>query len=253
MVNILIMKTLFKINILTYLFLILSFLAGYFREMIIVYVILFVHEFGHFFLMKYYKIHVNSITMFPYGGMIKSTMLINTNSMKVLIISLGGVLSQLLLWIIIYIFYKLSIINCYYYDIFFKYNLYLILFNLIPLYPLDGFKILNSILELFISFKSSIIISLIINLVFLIIFFVYLYINRISNYIIIIFLLFSLIKYFKDLKYLIHKFYIERIIYNIKFDGLRSVYDYNKMYKNDYNYIGIVGEKEYLFNRFGNF
>lgn len=247
------MKNLFRINVLTYLFLLLSFFAGYFREIVVVYLILIVHEFGHFFLMKYFNIEVNSITVYPYGGMIKSNMLINTNSKKVLLISLGGVISQIILWFLIFLFYKFEIISNYYYEIFYFYNISLIIFNLIPIYPLDGFKILNSILEMFLSFKNSIVVSLIINFISLVIFFCYLYMNRISNYVIILFLLIGLIKYVKGIKYIYNKFYIERFLYEIEYNGLRSVKSINKMYKNNFNYIGGIGENEYLEHRYSIF
>lgn len=240
------MKNIFKINIFTYIFLILSMLSGYGREMLIVYFILIVHELGHYILFKYYNINVNKITLYPYGGMIDNNMLINTNSKKVLIISLGGIFIQIVLYLIIYLLFKMGFIEYNFYKMFFKYNLYIILFNLIPIYPLDGFKILNSVLELVLSFKLSLKISIIFNFVFIILFFLYLYIFNINNYVIVIFLLCNLINYIKNIKYIINKFYLERMIYDIKYDGLISVDSKDNMYKNKYNYINGVGE-EFVF------
>ena len=245
------MKSIFKINLFTYIFLILSMLSGYFREMFIVFIILIVHELGHFFLMKLMNIEVSSITIYPYGGMIKSNMLINTNSLKVILISLAGMINQLLLWIIIYIFFKVGFINIYYYDIFLKYNLYIILFNLIPIYPLDGFKILNSFLELFISFKNSINLSFFINVVCLLLFLIYLYIYKVSNYVIVIFLFVNLINYIKEIRYIMNKFYVERIIYDLEYYGLVSVKTKNDMFKNKLNYICGINEKSYLLSNYG--
>lgn len=250
MVNISIMKNLFEINVFTYLFLILSMLSGYLREIFIIFLILLIHELGHFLLMKLNSIKVESITIYPYGGMIKSDMMINTNSFKVLLISLGGVFIQLVLWLIIFSLFKIDVINVYYYDIFCKYNLYIIIFNLIPIYPLDGFKIFNSFFEMFLSFKISLFISFIINIVCLILFMVYLYIYKINNYVIVIFLLVNLINYIKNIRFLINKFYLERTIYDLKYSGLVSVKDINCFFKNKYNYINGVGEKEYLNNRY---
>lgn len=240
------MKNLFKINIFTYIFLILSMLSGFFREIILIFFILVVHEMGHFFLMKLNLIEIKSITIYPYGGMIKSNMLINTNSLKVLIISLGGILSQLMLWLIFFISYKVGIIDLSFYNIFFKYNISIIIFNLIPIYPLDGFKILNSFFELIFSFKKSLYISFIISIVCLLFFIFYLYLFKISNYVIVIFLIISLIEYLKSFKYLINKFYIERIIYDINYKGLKSVKSLNDLKKNNFNYINGIGEKVYL-------
>ncbi|MBQ3020645.1 MAG: site-2 protease family protein [Bacilli bacterium] len=240
------MKTLFKINIFTYLFFLLSMLSGYFKEISIAYIILIIHELGHFFLMKYYDINVDNITLYPYGGMIKSNMLINTNSLRVLIISLGGILSQVLLYIVMFFLYKFYVIDFNIFSLFIKYNLYIIIFNLLPIYPLDGFKILSSILELIFNFKLSIKISFIINIIFLVLFIIYLYLLKINNYMIVIFLLCSLFNYLKEIKYIINKFYIERIIYDLKYNGLISVNSISNMYKNKFNYINGINEDEYL-------
>lgn len=237
------MKSIFKINIFTYIFLILSMLSGYGREMLIVYFILVVHELGHYILFKYYNINVNKITLYPYGGMIDNNMLINTNSKKVLLISFGGIFIQIILYLIIYLLFKVDFIEYNFYKMFVRYNLYIILFNLIPIYPLDGFRILNSVLELVLSFKLSLKISIIFNFVFIILFFLYLYIFNVNNYVIVIFLLCNLINYIKSIKYIINKFYLERIIYDIKYDGMISVNCKNNMYKNKYNYVNGVGEE----------
>lgn len=237
------MKNIFKINVFTYILLILSMLSGYGREMFIIYFILIIHEIGHYIFFKYYNIKVNKITLYPYGGMIDNDMLINTNSFKVLLISLGGIFIQIILLVIIHLLYRIGFIYYNFYYMFFKYNIYIILFNLIPIYPLDGFKILNSLLEIILSFKLSLKISIILNFVFIILFFLYLYIYNISNYIIIIFLLCNLINYIKNIKYIINKFYLERIIYDIQYDGIISVKSKDNMYKNKYNYINGVGEE----------
>lgn len=241
------MKNIFKINIFTYILLILSLLSGYGREMLIIYFILIIHEIGHYIFFRYYNIKVNKIVIYPYGGMIDNNMLINTNSKKVLIISLGGIFIQIILYFIIFLLYKIGFVESSFYNIFFKYNLYIILFNLIPIYPLDGFKILNSLLELVLSFKLSLKFSIIFNFIFIMLFFLYLYVFKINNYIIIIFLLCSLVNYIKSIKYIVNKFYLERVIYDIKYDGIVSVKCVNGMYKNKYNYINGVGE-EFVIN-----
>ena len=241
------MKNIFKINIFTYILLILSLLSGFGREMLIIYFILIIHEIGHYIFFRYYNIEVNKIVMYPYGGMIDNNMLINTNSKKVLIISLGGIFIQIILYFIIFLLYKIGFVESSFYNMFFKYNLYIILFNLIPIYPLDGFKILNSLLELVLSFKLSLKFSIIFNFIFIMLFFLYLYIFKINNYIIIIFLLCSLVNYIKSIKYIVNKFYLERVIYDIKYDGIVSVKCVNDMYKNKYNYINGVGE-EFVIN-----
>ena len=244
------MRNIFKINIFTYLFFLLYILSGYYKDILIIYFILFFHEVGHYFIMKYYKIDVESITFYPYGGMIKSNMLINTNSFKVLFISLAGILFQIILLGIFFLLYSIGIIDFNIYSIFFKYNVCIILFNLLPMYPLDGFKISLSILEMFINFKNSIKINFILSMICIVCFFIYLYLFRINNYVIIVFLLINLVNYIKEFKYIINKFYIERILYKLEYNGLVSVSKIESIYKNKFNYINGVGEDVILKNKY---
>lgn len=247
------MINLFKINILTYLLLILSFFSGYYKQISIIFIILIVHELGHFFLMKIYDIKVNKIILYPYGGMIKSNILINTNSLKILIISLGGIISQMILFFIMKVLFEINLLNQNIYNIFIFSNFSIIFFNLLPIYPLDGYKILNSIFELYFSFKKSLILSLIFNIITLTLFIIYLYKFKINNYIIVIFMFSSLFKYIKEIKYIFNKFYIERILYKIEYKGLISVNKLSNIHKNKFNYIRGISEKKRLKEKYGNF
>ena len=244
------MRNIFKINIFTYLFFLLYILSGFYKDILIIYLILFIHEIGHYVLMKIYNISIHSITFYPYGGMIKSNMLVNTKSLKVLIISLGGILSQLILLGIFYILLKFNVIDFNIFNIFYKYNSYIMFFNLFPMYPLDGFKILTSIYELFYSFKKSVMIGLVVNFIFIIIFSIYLYIYKISNYVIIMFLLVSLINYIKEYNYLINNVLNGLDTGKLDYSGLVSVNDIGSLYKNKFNYINGKNEKYVLRSKY---
>ena len=242
------MKSLFKINIFTYLFFLLLILSGHIKDGITIYIILILHAIGHIIIMKLLNIEIYSVTIYPYGGIIKSNILINTNSYKILLISLGGILIQLILYVIVYFIFKINFISNNFYTLFITYNTSIILFNILPMIPLDGSKILLSILELIFPFRLSIYILLSLNFIFLISFIFFLIYLKITNYIIIIFLIISLLYFIKNIKYLFNKFYLERIIYNIKFNGLISIDSIKKIYKNKKNYINSINEKEYLTN-----
>ena len=240
------MKNLFKVNIFTYLLFVLSIFSGYFRELLIVFIVLVIHEFGHIIIMKMYNISILRIELYPYGCMVKSDILININSKRGIFISMGGILIQLLLILISFFLFNIKIIDHYYYKLLFDTNKYIILFNLLPVYPLDGYKILNYILEMFFPFRKSVFISIIISVITLILFIVYLYFFKINNYVIISFLIISLFEYINTIKYYFNKFYLERVIYNINYKGLVSVKNKKCMYKNKKNYINGIDEKRAL-------
>ena len=63
-------------------------------------------------------------------------------------------------------------------------------------------------------------------------------------------MLINLINYIKEIKYIMNKFFIERYIYNIEYEGLISIKKMNNMYKNRFNYINGIDEKSMLINRF---
>ena len=50
----------------------------------------------------------------------------------------------------------------------------------------------------------------------------------------------------KNYKYILNKFYLERIIYDIEHNGIISVKNKENIYKNKYNYINGIKEEYYL-------
>ena len=66
-----------------------------------------------------------------------------------------------------------------------------------------------------------------------------------------IFLIVNFINYIREIRYIMNKFYIERIIYDLKYNGLISVNTKEMMYKNRLNYICGINERDYLANKYG--
>ena len=69
--------------------------------------------------------------------------------------------------------------------------------------------------------------------------------------IIVIYLIVNLINYVREIKYIVNKFYVERVIYDLEYNGLVSVKKQDDMYKNKFNYIEGISEKNYLINKYG--
>lgn len=98
-----------------------------------------------------------------------------------------------------------------------RYNLSIFLFNVIPVYPLDGSKILLVILNMFIPYKKSLKITcfisvLIIFLIFLLLISLDVKVN--SSYVIIgLFIMGKVISLIKDIPYLFNKLLFERYLY----------------------------------------
>lgn len=213
-----------KINNYTYLFFLICCLCGYIKNIIIIFSICFIHELGHVFFIRLFKYKIIKIELLPFGGYTTIDKHLNSSINKDIIISLGGILFQLLFLLIVIIFKNnLNIIT---YNLIIKYNYILIIFNLIPIIPLDGNKIIHLLLEKYISYEISYKINTFISIILLIIFCICNYIYKIDNYFIISFLAYKLIEYIKNYKYLKNRFILERLLYDI---------DYNKIDNNTKN------------------
>ena len=136
---------------------------------------------------------------------------------------------------------------------YFNYSLYILLFNMLPIYPLDGSKLLNIVLNKFLSFKISHLISIYVS--FLMIFLIIFKLNFDLIYIMIFsFILYRVFYEFKKHNYIFNKFLLERYInkYNFKKEKIVNSIKYMKR---DYRHIfkvrnSYVTEREALKKRF---
>lgn len=228
----------------TYYILVLSFLlTGQFINLLIFTSLIVIHELGHYLSSKILNIEVKNIIIYPYGGITKLNSVIDIDLTKELIISISGIIMQTIYYFIIYILYKNNIIRPYILNLFNKYHYSIVLFNLIPIYPLDGSKILNIIINKIFNYKLSnilLIILSIINIILILFIFKFNY-----SFILILGILINyLYNYLKNIKYIYNRFLLEKYLYKIKYQNTRIIDNYNKMYRNT-NHI-IKNNKNYM-------
>ena len=237
-----------NLDISTILLYLLMCLTGDFKRVVLTFIIIIIHESGHIIFLKYFQVPITKLTIYPFGGLIKTNKLINFSPIKELLISIGGLLNQLILYLIFYFLYKHNLINTYTYNLFLSINTSLILFNIIPIYPLDGYIILNSIFNIYIPYLKSNVLSLIISIITLIIFILYSYNYKINSIFVISFLLYKLYNYLKDYKYIHNKFILERSMYDIPYNKIIYLNTYSPYYLklNKYYYFNYRSEKDII-------
>jgi len=243
----------FKINNYTYLFFIICALCGYIKNITIIFVICLIHELGHIFFIKLFKYKIISIELLPFGGFTTIDKRINANINKDLLIAFGGIIFQLVLLIIVFCLKnKFNLIT---YNLIINYSTILIVFNLLPIIPLDGNQILHLLLEKIFSYHMSYYLNAIISIICLLMFFIINYIYNLDNYFIISFLLYKIILYVKNYKYNKKRFLLERYLYDLEYCKIDNhTKNINSLKKGVLHYFKennkYINEKEKLKNLF---
>lgn len=230
-------------------------LTGHFSNLIVFTSLILVHEIGHIITACIFNYKIKKIIIYPYGGITKLDTLINTKIEKDLLVAVSGIIMQLVYFYIIFFLYSKGIIREYIYNLFIIYNNSILLFNMLPIIPLDGSKIINLILSKYINFNLSNNLTVFISLISLIFFLISnIYQNNYSMLMVIFILLQNIWNYYKKIDYLYNKFILERYLYKIKFKDIKIIKNKNKMYKNKFHLFKInnylIDEKKYLKNFF---
>lgn len=240
----------------TYLIIALGFiLTGYFPNLIIFTSIIIIHELGHYTIAKINKLNVEKIIIYPYGGLVKMNNPINTSIKKELAVAISGILFQLIYYLIIIILHKQGIIRDYIFNLFTMYNTSILTFNILPIHPLDGSKILNLLLSTILPFNLSNKLNITISIITLILLITINYYQfNYTTILIIGVILDNLIKYHKQLKYIFNKFLLERYIYKLTYNKTKKISKINNMYKEKYHILKenntYITEKQALSKKF---
>lgn len=223
------MKTIFKIHPLYYLVAFLSIITGLFKDFIYITLLIFIHEIGHTIGALYYKWNIKKIIILPFGGITIFNEYINKSLKEEFVILVLGPLFQILFYFILCFFdIESTLITNYHYS--------LLLFNLLPIIPLDGSKLLNIILNKITNFKLSHMLTIYISILTII--FLLIKNKNMVLYIIIFFILLKIIKEYRDHKYIFNKFLFERYNYDLVFKKKKTIkgIKVNKM-KKEYKHI----------------
>ena len=203
-----------KINLNIFLFAILFFFTSQFEIYALMMIFALLHELGHIICGVILGFHLKSLKIFPLGFSVefytkvedynekrkKSNLLI----LKKIIIDFAGPFVNMFCIII-------SIMEGFSDNIIYS-NLIILVVNLIPIYPLDGGRIIKNILKMFFENKKA-----------------YKYTNKISNIFVVIFSVFSSIAiiYYKNLAIFFSVFFIWILILGEN----KSYNTYSKIYK----------------------
>ncbi|MGO4888563.1 M50 family metallopeptidase [Anaerobacillus sp. MEB173] len=131
-----------KINPFFWLIIGIGIITGYFREVIMVFLIVFIHEMGHACMAHFFKWRIKKIELLPFGGVAEVDEHGNRPFKEEFFVIIAGPLQHLWLIGLSFLFLSFDFWTLQEHETFIKHNLTILLFNLLPVWPLDGGKLL---------------------------------------------------------------------------------------------------------------
>lgn len=222
----------------------MAILTASFIPFIVISILIVFHELGHFLIAILFNIEVDKIYLYPLGGISKFNLALNESSLKEFLILISGPLAQQLTYLVLLKFlpqYEI-IIKTYHYGI--------LIFNLLPIYPLDGGKVLHLLLATTFPYKLSLIFTIRISYIVTLVFFLINFSNLKLNILLITTFLLLKIKRGEDrINISYEKFLLERYLNNYSFKKSKLINNKDKFYKNSRHLIK-ENSKYYLENEY---
>ena len=227
-----------KIDKITLIFIFICFITGLIKELLSIMILISIHELGHLLFSYIFKWNISKIIIYPFGGLIKYDDIIDKPLYEEFIITIMGPLFQIIIYLIFYYLHKNYYIEDYFFNILKSYHYGILIFNLIPIIPLDGSKILNILLNKLFSFRVSYILLLIISIIISILG-IFLLINNYSYIFVLSFIITEIIFYIKNKNIIFNRFIYEKYLYDNKYKNIMKIDNLNRMKRNKKHLIRI--------------
>ncbi|TCP32243.1 stage IV sporulation protein FB [Scopulibacillus darangshiensis] len=188
-------------------------ITGHFWEVASVFFIVFIHECGHAIAALLLGWRVREIQLLPFGGVAKVDDHGNRPMHEDLIVTLAGPVQHLWLPLLSYLFLLTDYWDQTNHQIFITYNFMILLFNSLPIWPLDGGKLMFLLLLKAFPFKRAYDITLILSCFILIILSIYVGVATpftLNYFVVGSFICFSIIKEWKERRYVFMRFLLSR-------------------------------------------
>ncbi|TVY11910.1 M50 family metallopeptidase [Paenibacillus cremeus] len=145
--------------------LLFSILTGYFVEVATLFGIVFIHELGHVAAAKSFGWRVKEVQLLPFGGVAVVEELAGVPAWQELAVALAGPLQNFWMVPVGWALTALGLFPPDWGGYFVQANVMIALFNLLPVLPLDGGKIMQAMISLWLPYQRTIQISAAVSLV----------------------------------------------------------------------------------------
>lgn len=133
----------------------IAMLTGTFMQMLIIFIIIFWHEMGHYAAARFYKWRIRRVIFWVFGGVMETEEHGNQPLKEDVIVTVFGPLQHLIIYFFIAICMRFSLLPESILSIAVEYNTLILLFNLLPIYPLDGGKLCFHLLSYVYPYRKA--------------------------------------------------------------------------------------------------
>ena len=178
-------------------------------------IIVCIHEYGHYYAAKKLNFEIDKVEIFPFGAFLSLRDYGMHHIVDELIMVMSGLVTHLGMFIVI----KLLFVSEYLLAV----NKLVFIFNLLPIYPLDGSKILLLIISLWHDYYQAVKLQIKLSILTLSIMII-LY-HQIGYLLIYMYLLYLNYQYIKEFRYMIIRLYLKRMSGN-QYHRIKLNHDY---------------------------
>jgi Peptidase family M50. len=230
----------------TAIYFLLSFFAGLFKQTLTVFFIVLFHELAHTLTAYCFNFRINKIKILPFGAFLELDDYGVHHVLEELCVVLAGPLSHIILNAIFVYLYNQKFISLHHYEYCLLMSQSILFFNLLPIYPLDGAKIIMLLFSYILDYLVVLKIVLVCSIVSLFYFF-YIYFD-LEYFIVFSFLIFMVYQYYRDYYLFYHRLLISRLSScQYKHRKIQKKFKFHRPYHNFYvlnNYF--IDEKDFI-------
>ncbi|MDA1676994.1 MULTISPECIES: stage IV sporulation intramembrane metalloprotease SpoIVFB [Bacillus cereus group] len=118
-----------------------------FKELLLLFCIVLIHELGHAFAAAHYNWRIKKIQLLPFGGVAELEEHGNKSLKEELVVVIAGPIQHIWMMAVGYIVFEAGWLGADLYYFFMWNNIIILAFNLLPIWPLDGGKVLFNVLS----------------------------------------------------------------------------------------------------------
>lgn len=138
----------------------LSVWTGHFIEIMTLFILVIIHELGHVTAAWSYGWRIHSIELLPFGGVANMDEWGTAPAKEEIVVALAGPFHHIWMILLSYGFYACGWWSQEWMEYFIQGNLIIAGFNLLPIYPLDGGRVLQALASYWIPYRTCILYSL---------------------------------------------------------------------------------------------